>query len=515
MAGIRTLGRLTVLNAVNTLLALLNTVIVAYYFGTGRPVEVYLAAAGLYASLMSLAQTGQVSEILLPTYHQVRERLGAEVAFTTYTVLVNRLLLVLGLLCAGCWIFAPILALWRVPGFESSEVATVSEMFRWILPLVLLQLAAELFKTLANAESLFGGPEILTSAARVASLIALVLLASRMGPWALVAGLWCSVMVEILGSLWLLRRRSYRYALQLRLPDSAGDIRLFARLGGTLPYVLLTQVYLFLLDAGLSRLAQGSFAVFRYASMIWSRSQGVFLRPISITFFTEFSESNARASHRLQGLMDQALARVLAISALVAVAVLSGAAPVFRSLWQGERFPAEQIHDLVWLLGCFYVLLPVMGTAVILRKVGVSLGRVSEIYLGLAAVQVLSAGLAWTIVPVVGVAGALLVTSINLIGFCVVPWFVLKLSGANLELRYPYGRAWRWLVAASVGVAIAWTMQQAIPGIEPGLSGRILEFASGGVLAVIGLLVAFCISLALAVPESRWIAARVRRILTP
>jgi putative peptidoglycan lipid II flippase len=515
LAGVRTLGLLTVINLVNTLLALLNTVIVAYYFGTGRPVEVYLAAAGLYVSLMSLAQTGQVSEILLPTYHQVRERLGAEVAFDTYTALVNRLLLALGLMCAGCWVFAPILAAWRVPGFEPTEIAKVSEMFRWILPLVLLQLAAELFKTLANAESLFGGPEILTGAARVASLIVLVLLAGRVGPWALVAGLWCSVLVEILGSLWLLRRRSYRYVPQIRLPDGAGDVSLFTRLGGSLPYVVLTQVYLFLLDAGLSRLSQGSFAVFRYASMIWSRSQGVFLRPVSTTFFTEFSESSARASRRGQGLMDQALARVLAISALVAVAVLSGTGPVLESLWQGERFPAEQIRDLVWLLGGFYVLLPVMGVAVILRKVAVSLGRVFEVYLGLAAVQVLSAGLAWTIVPVVGLAGALLVTSVNLIGFCVVPMIVLKLAGSTLELRYPLGRAWRWLVASAVGVIAAWLTQQAMPTAVPGLPGRILGFATGGALAAVGLAVAFAASWLLAVPESRLLAARVRRILAP
>jgi putative peptidoglycan lipid II flippase len=514
VAGIRTIGRLTVINAVNTLLALLNTVIVAYYFGTGRPVEVYLAAAGLYVSLMSLAQTGQVSEILLPTYHQLRERLGAEVAYGAYTALVNRLLVALGFLCAGAWLLSPILAAWRVPGFELAEIAMVSEMFRWILPLVLLQLAAELFKTLANAERLFGRPEIISGAARMVSLASLMLLAGRVGPWALVAALWCAVLVEICGNLWLLRTRGYRYALRLGLPASASDVRLFGKLAGTLPYVLLTQVYLFVLDAGLSRLAQGSFAVFRYASMIWSRSQGVFLRPVSSTFFTEFSESNARETGRGQGLTDQALARVLAVSALVATAVLAGAGPVLGSLWEGERFPAEQIRSLVFLLGGFYVLLPVMGTAVILRKVAVSLGRVSEVYLGLAVVQVLSAVLAWQIVPLAGLLGALLVTSFNLIGFCVVPLLVLKMADRTLELHYPFGRAWRWLVSAAAGVVAAWAVQRGIPEGTAGLTGRILDFAVGGALAAIGLAVAFGVSWGLGVPESRLLVARVRRVLT-
>jgi putative peptidoglycan lipid II flippase len=512
VADIRTIGRLTVINTVNTLLALLNTVIVAYYFGTGRPVEVYLAAAGLYLSLMSLAQTGQVSEILLPTYHQLRERCGADVAFGAYTALMNRLLMALGVLCAAAWLISPMLAAWRVPGFERAEIAMVSEMFRWILPLVLLQLAAELFKTLANAEQLFGGPEIISGAARVVSLASLLLLAGRVGPWALVAALWCAVLVEICGNLLLLRRRSYRYALRLGLPAPAGDVRLFGKLAGTLPYVLLTQVYLFVLDAGLSRLAQGSFAVFRYASMIWSRSQGVFLRPVSLTFFTEFSESNTRETGRGQGLIDQALARVLAISALVTTAVVAGAGPVLRSLWGGDRFPAEQIDSLVWLLGGFYVLLPVMGTAVILRKAAVSLGRLSEVYFGLAAVQLLSALLAWQIVPLAGLAAALLVASLNLIGFCVVPLLVIKMAAdRTLALRFPLGRAWRWLISAAVGVTAAWVIQRLIPEETAGLAGRILDFTAGGALAAIGLAIAFGVSWGLGVPESRSLAARVRR----
>lgn len=251
--------------------------------------------------------------------------------------------------------------------------------------------------------------------------------------------------------------------------------------------------------------------MFRYASLIWSRSQGVFLRPVSLTFFTEFSESNARKTGHGRGLTDQALARVLAISALVATAVLAGAGPVLGSLWEGERFPAEQIRSLVWLLGGFYVLLPVLGAAVILRKVAVSLGLVSEVYLGLAVVQVLSAVLAWQIVPLAGLPGALLVTSFNLVGFCAVPLLILKKADQTLELRYPFGRAWRWLISAAAGVMAAWAIQSGFPEGTAELAGRILDFAAGGALAAIGLAVAFGVSWGLGVPESRLLAAWVRR----
>lgn len=513
MAGIRTLGRLAAINAGNMLLALVNTAVVAHHFGTGRSVEIYLAAVGLYSSVMKLAQTGQVSETLVPTYHMVKQRRGTEIAFQTYTALMNRMLLALGLLCSGCWLLATNLAAWRVPGFEPAEISTVTAMFRWVLPLVVLQFAAELLRTLANAESLFGGPELLTAAARVTTLVTLVLLAGRIGPWAMVTALWCSVVAEISGSLLLLRRRNYKYSKRLKLPDGLGDVRLLRKLASTLPYVAVTQFYLFVLDAGLSRLAQGSFAVFHYAQSIWDRSQGVFLRPISATFFTEYSQSHAGDGQQGQALTDQALARVLAISALVTAAVLSGAAPALHSLLPGARFPGEQVHHLVWLLGYFYVLMPVMGTAVIFRKVMVSLGRMPAVYLGLAAVQVLSTGFAWQIVPVAGLPGVLLVTSINLVGFCLVPWLLLRYTCCSVKVRFPYGRAWRWLIAASSGVLCAWLIQRGAAAVAPGLEGRTNQLLLGVALAAIGFSVTFGVSLVLAVPESQSLAAAARRVI--
>lgn len=513
MASVGILARLTVLNILNAALALLNTLVVAYFYGVGRPVEIFFAAAALYASVMSLTQSGQVTEILIPFYHQLRERQGAAVAFLAYTALVNRLLLILMLLCMLGWQFAPLLAAWRVPGFAPSDIELVSEMFRWILPLILLQVAATLFKTLANAERLYGSPEMVSAVARAVSLVALIGLASHVGPWALVLALWCAVVMEIFGILWLLRRCSYRYSLCLRLPVAATKLRVLGKLAGTFPYVVVTQFYLFVLDAGLSRLATGSFAVFRYASMIWSRSQGVFLRPVSLTFFTEFSEAHARGAGSGKALTLQALARVLAIAALVTTAVLCGAGPVFRGLWEGDRFPSEQIHALVWLLGGFYLMLPVAGTAAILRKMAVSMGCVKETYLALAVVQAISAGLAWILIPLAGLLGALTVAAINLVGFCVAPLLALRLAGHVLELRYPFDRAWRWLLAAVAGVLSAWLVERLLPALGTSMDDRLLSIGAGGLLAAIGVTVAFALSWVLCIPESRLLASRIGRVV--
>jgi len=157
----------------------------------------------------------------------------------------------------------------------------------------------------------------------------------------------------------------------------------------------------------------------------------------------------------------------------------------------------------------------VMGTAVILRKVAVSFGRVTEVYLGLVVVQILSAALAWQVVPRAGLPGALLVTSFNLVGFCLVPLLVLKKTDQALELRFPFGRAWRWLASAALGVLAAFAIQRVIPESAAGLGGKVLEFTVGSALAAIGAAIAFGVSWGLGVPESRVLANRARRILAP
>jgi hypothetical protein len=116
-------------------------------------------------------------------------------------------------------------------------------------------------------------------------------------------------------------------------------------------------------------------------------------------------------------------------------------------------------------------------------------------------------------VPLAGLAGALLATSFNLVGFCVVPMLVLKMVDRTLEVRYPFGRAWRWLMSAAVGVVAAWVIQRGMPEGTAGLTGRILDFIAGGALAAIGLAVAFGVSWGLGVPESRLLASRIRRVL--
>lgn len=512
--GARTIGTLTAINLLSAGLGIASTLVVAYLFGVGRSIEVFFAAVGLHASLVSLTQTGQLSEVLLPKYHILKQRLGRAVAYDVYTSLLNRVIAALLPLTLGAWLLSSFLARLRVPGFSPAEIALAAEMFRWIMPLLVVQVTTDLLKTLANAERLFGAPETVSLAARAVSLAAILVLSGAMGIWAMIAALWGAAIIELAGMLWLLTRRQYRYRLIVRVPKEAGSVMVFRNLATTFPYVSMTQVFGFVIDALLSQLPQGSFAVFRYATTIWARSQGIFLRPVSIPFFTQFSEGVARGASDNGAMASRAIAQVLAVSTVVTVGVLAGAPLVLTGLLEGDRFPAEQIRDITWLLGGFYVLLPIVGAANILRKVAVSLLRVREVYFALAVVQVISALLAWLLIPAFGLIGAWATTMANVMGFWLASRAVLKGVAAAPQLRLAPHDVWRWAVASSISLVFAWGLSRAFEEFPIRLfSQRIDLLLYGSIVAAWCVLVALVVSLMLGVEESRRLAIMFGRML--
>lgn len=81
MSGGRAIGIMTALNGVSAVVGIAQTVMIAYFFGTSRTVEIFFAATAIQTSIIGLAQLGQLSDILLPQHHRLKHSLGQEQAF--------------------------------------------------------------------------------------------------------------------------------------------------------------------------------------------------------------------------------------------------------------------------------------------------------------------------------------------------------------------------------------------------------------------------------------------------
>ena len=485
MGSARSIGILTVLNAAGAGIALANSVVVACFFGTTRPLEVFFAASTLQGLVTSLTQTGQLAEIFLPIYHRLKHDQGVEAARRAFSIVVNWMVLLVLALSAMLWFLAPALLGLLVPGFSAGDRVLGVWMFRSLLGLLGIQACLSLVGTLANAEKWFGGPEAISVASRLGIVIAIALLAVPLGVWAMVASLWVGTAIHVLGYLVMLRRMGYRHRLCLR-QEGFSAASVFYKLVVTFGYVGATQVYAFALSAALSLLEPGTYAAFKYAQTLYSRTNSVLLRPVSIVFFTHFSEALANGAENLRDLARSALGRCLGIAVLVASAVLVCGRPLVGGLWGSRHFGGRELDLAAQLLGVFYLLLFASALNQIARKITMSFGMVQRQYWSTAVVQVLSAAAAWALIRPLGMTGAMVTIAGNEVALALAPLAVLAWWRRDLVVFYPPGLVWRWAAAGAGGVAAAYGLVLASSGhtLVGGRLGQLLWAAALGATAM-------------------------------
>ena len=449
MSSARSIGVLTVLNIGVAIIGLATSVVTAHYFGTTRTLEVFFAASTLQSLMLSISQSGQVSEVLIPVYHRLKHAEGLDSAQRAYSVVTNWMMIWLAGLTAAMWLLAPVLADLMVPGFDEASRAATATMFRWLVPLLPLQVFLSLLGGVSNAEKWFGKPELFSFVSQVVGLGFTVAFAAKLGTWVLVFATWANQLLLLGGFILILRQLGYRHRFVLRHPGCP-VLPLFRQLGTTLGYVLCTQLYTFALNAGISLLPQGTYAVFRYVMVLYSKTNGILLRPVSIVFFTHFSEAFAAGSEKVRVLLQLALSRMLTTSALALVVACVAAPGAVRALWGGRLFQSGQLELSGNLLMLLMALLVPSGFAQVVRKLVISAGCITRLYVAMALVQIASASLAYWLPKQYGVAGAvavLIFNSVLLAGACEV---LLVYARPGLVAFFAWGEVWRWGLAGGL-----------------------------------------------------------------
>lgn len=513
MGQARAIGSMAALNLVSAALSVGGMVVIARLFGAARQTEVFLAASTLASLVARLSQANQLAELFLPTYHQLSAKHGKALAQRAFSVLFNWVTLALLSLCALLAVFAGPLTRLLVPGFSEADHALGAVVLRWNFPILMLQVLSGFLATLLNAEHNFGVPEASGVASRVAGIAATLITAAHFGTWALLAGQGVAVTAQFVLLLGLTFRLGYRHSFRLSAPNF--DLRgLVKNLIYTLGYVGATQVYAVALNAAVSLLPQGAYAVFKYVEMIYDRLGGILLRPVAAVFYTHYSEAFAKGSQHLRSLASIALGRCLAISVLAYVSFRAFGAPVLELAWGTKRFTSEQVSLGAWLLSVQLILLLASGYAQILRKIVLSAGYPGRLYLQCAALQIACAFLATPLVRHLDLFGLLAVWAVNASGFAAIPAVILALRRRDLLVFYPFSLIWRYLLAGGLAALTAMPFEwYESPDSELVLVQR-AALVLTGMVALIGTFGA--VSWVVGVPDARNLIAALRaRLLVP
>lgn len=445
---------LTFLNFLGVIVTLAASIITVHYFGTSRSIEIFFAASSLQALAISLSQSGQINEILIPLYHRLSKSEGAASAHTAYSVAINWAIIALCFIALVLWILAPWAANIIVPGFEAVDRESVVLMFRWILPLLPLQVTIALLQGVANAEHSFGRVEAYNIIGQLMGLACIMFFSSTLHTWAMVLSLWVSQTIILGTYVVMLHKIGFRYRPALSHP-SMSMRSLTGKMGMTFLYAGATQIYSLVFSAGLSLLPQGTFATFNYVTRLYSKINSMLLRPVSTVFFTHFSKAFSN-NEGLAHLVKAALERTLTIGFLMTAVISCSAYSIIKLMWGSKLFSAEYLNLAAHLMTLFMLMLLMSGVGQILRKLLIANGSIWQVYLSLTLTQVFSGILAYILPQAFGVKGAMAMLLINSMLTVIICAFLLRNKMPQLKSFYPIRDFNKWvlvlIIAASGGM---------------------------------------------------------------
>jgi putative peptidoglycan lipid II flippase len=428
-------------------------------FGTSPEIESFFAGTAVFSVILSLSQSGQLSEIFLPVYHRLKEEFGSEAADRAFSIVLNYLMIFTSICAALSFVFAAAIISICYPGFDDSQLSQATIVFRITTLLLNFEIAASLIKTVLNAEGVYGRPELIGVIVSILGITILVLTSQTIGVWSLIIAFVIGKLITLAYLGIALHRRKVKYVLTFQ--DSRFDSGKFFRTAfSTIGYALCTQVYSISLNAILSKMPQGTFAIFRYVTDLYTKLRGVFIAPMTTVFFTHFSKSQNSDAQFKQGkqMVRNAITYCIAASSVAWILVLFFGETGLEVLWASKNFDASSI-SFAWTITLVNIAaLAIGGVGVVYRKIVISSGDASIAYRYWGAMQLMTIALIFGLISMSGRDGIRYVLLINSTLLSLASWLLVYRQNPLFARAFDIGGLMRVFVAFTFTLPVAWLM---------------------------------------------------------
>ncbi len=338
---------------VSNLTGLIRQILVARAFGTGAEMEAFNAANRVAETLFNLVAGGALASAFIPTFSGLLAKRETVKAWQLASAIANLVLVVLILLTAVIYLFAPeVVRYILAPGFrfEVSKEATTISLLRLMLPSATLFALSGLVMGILNSHQVFLVPALTPSMYQLGMIFGVLVLSPSLG----IAGLGWGVLVGAglhlglqLPSLWRLKGQ-YFLDLALDMPEVREVIRLFApRLIG----VAVVQLNFWVNTRLASQMPEGSvtgvvlgFTLMLMPQAAIAQSVAIVALPTLSTHFAlgKFDDLRSTLVNGLRGVL------FLAIPASVGLSLLRK--PIVAMLYQRGAFDERSTEFVAWAL---------------------------------------------------------------------------------------------------------------------------------------------------------------------
>ncbi len=422
-----TIGALTVLVS---LAAFVRDLIVAAKLGRGDEFDAYLIALLLPSFLISVL-TLTLAPAYIPAYFQARAARGEAAGRRLLQMVIAIALVVLGIAVIALIVaFVPLLPL-LASNFSAQKQDLAIHLFWVLVPILFLTGMANVLGTALNSERQFAWVAIAPAFPPLFAAIALLLVWHDGGVYALAAGTVAGALAQML----VVATSAARAGLPLvpRAPKlSDPDLARLREQYLPLAFGAVLMSGTMIVDQSMAAaLDPGSLSAWSYGTKVVLLFTSVGSLALNTAVLPHFSEMAAKGdwAHIRELARRHALQVFVASIPLMAVLFIWGS-DLVRLVFERGRFTSADTIVVARVQALYALQIPFYVAGVLYARVLSALGRNQILLAGNVLTIALKIGLNLALIPLLGVEGIALATSMVLFASCAFLWIM-----ARRELR--------------------------------------------------------------------------------
>jgi putative peptidoglycan lipid II flippase len=412
--------------------AMAKEVVIAGQFGAGDQIDAFLIAFVL-PSFVTGVVTAAFQSAVIPTYIQVRDREGAEIAralVSTVTIWTCALLFALTALLV---LAAPVLLPLVGSGFSPEKLWLTRRLFYLLLPLVVLTGLTSVWGAALNAEERFA----LVAVAPMATpmfVVALVLTTARfVGVFAVPLGMIFGAVVEAGLLAYAISRRRVRVTPRWTHAHPAVKVVITQSITMAAGSVLMGSTTV-VDNAMAAMLPSGSVATLNYGNRFVLFLLAFFAGALSTAILPQFSALVARSDWTGLRAVLRSCLRWLIIATIPLTALLTTlSAPLTRLMFERGAFTPEATSVVAGVQVLYLIQVPFYLISIVLVRLISAFKSNHLLAWGAAINLVVNVVLNWLFMRWIGVSGIALSTTFVYIVSCgflaLMSWRLMKTCG--------------------------------------------------------------------------------------
>ena len=289
--NIRSASELSLITTGNVIVSFANSLLIAYYFGVSRELEIYFAGTTLFQLTQKLSHSGFLGEVFIPYLIKFNDTNDYQYFVNS---LINILVVFSVLLVLLLFLLASPLMHILIPGFSEVEISRATNFYKIVLPLLVITILNSFLGAILQARRKFGISEFSVFWGQLLGLLIFILFVSNFGILALLTSFIITPIIQFLLCSFFLKDIFRKYKLEIKWKEK--NVReSISKIIPFIGYTLVTQGVSFAMTSIVSFLPQGSLAILKYAQQMFSKISLISTGPIVTVSFVEFSEAIKRS----------------------------------------------------------------------------------------------------------------------------------------------------------------------------------------------------------------------------